>query len=403
MLKMNRPDNSPKNSILIYTTEDGLTKIDTTFDGDTVWLSINQMADLFQRDRSVIGKHIRNIFKEGELQKESVWAKFAYTAADGKTYDVDYYNLDVIISVGYRVKSKRGTQFRIWATGILKEYIRKGFALDDERLKNLGGGGYFKELLERIRDIRASEKVFYRQVLEIYATSIDYDPKAEISVQFFKKVQNKIHYAIHGQTAAEVIYNRADAEKEFMGLTTFVGNQPALREATIAKNYLNEKELRAMGQLVSGYLDFAERQAEREQPMTMQDWANHLDRILTMSGERLLVGNGSVTHEQAVDKAREGRWNGGFAPYGYHLVDGVLQINEDEAPAIRTIFEQYVNTDTGANGLSKYLETHGFQKLARQSGTSPLFSATLIRAILKNPVYCGKIAFGRRKLEKIQV
>ena len=361
------------------------------------------MVDLFQRDRSVIGKHIRNIFKEGELQKESVWAKFAYTAADGKTYDVDYYNLDVIISVGYRVKSKRGTQFRIWATGILKEYMRKGFALDDERLKNLGGGGYFKELLERIRDIRASEKVFYRQVLEIYATSIDYDPKAEISVQFFKKVQNKIHYAIHGQTAAEVIYNRADAEKEFMGLTTFVGNQPTLREATIAKNYLNEKELRAMGQLVSGYLDFAERQAEREQPMTMQDWANHLDRILTMSGERLLVGNGSVAHKQAVDKAREGRWNGGFAPYGYRLVDGVLQINEDEAPAIRTIFEQYVNTDTGANGLSKYLETHGFQKLARQNGTSPLFSATLIRAILKNPVYCGKIAFGRRKLKKIQV
>ena len=321
---MNRPDNSPKNSILIYTTEDGLTKIDTTFDGDTVWLSIDQMVDLFQRDRSVIGKHIRNIFKEGELQKESVWAKFAYTAADGKTYDVDYYNLDVIISVGYRVKSKRGTQFRIWATGILKEYMRKGFALDDERLKNLGGGGYFKKLLERIRDIRASEKVFYRQVLEIYATSIDYDPKAEISVQFFKKVQNKIHYAIHGQTAAEVIYNRADAEKEFMGLTTFAGNQPTLREATIAKNYLNEKELRAMGQLVSGYLDFAERQAEREQPMTMQDWANHLDRILTMSGERLLVGNGSVTHKQAVDKAREGRWNGGFAPYGYRLVDGVL-------------------------------------------------------------------------------
>ena len=400
---MNRPDNSPKNSILIYTTEDGLTKIDTTFDGDTVWLSIDQMADLFQRDRSVIGKHIRNIFKEGELQKESVWAKFAYTAADGKTYDVDYYNLDVIISVGYRVKSKRGTQFRIWATGILKEYMRKGFALDDERLKNLGGGGYFKELLERIRDIRASEKVFYRQVLEIYATSIDYDPKAEISVQFFKKVQNEIHYAIHGQTAAEVIYNRADAEKEFMGLTTFVGNQPTLREATIAKNYLNEKELRAMGQLASGYLDFAERQAEREQPMTMQDWANYLDRILTMSGERLLVGNGSVTHKQTADKAREGRWNGGFAPYGYRLVDGVLQINEDEAPAIRTIFEQYVNTDTGANGLSKYLETHGFQKLARQNGTSSLFSATLIRAILKNPVYCGKIAFGRRKLEKIQV
>lgn len=292
-----------ESNIIIYTTEDGLAKIETTFDGDTVWLSIDQMAELFQRDRSVIGKHIRNIFKEGELQKESVWAKFAYTAADGKIYQVDYYNLDVIISVGYRVKSKRGTQFRIWATNILKEYMRKGFAMDDERLKNLGGGGYFKELLERIRDIRASEKVFYRQVLEIYATSIDYNPKAEISIQFFKKVQNKIHYAIHGQTAAEVIYNRADAEKEFMGLTNFAGKQPTLKEAVVAKNYLDEKELRAMGQLVAGYLDFAERQAEREQAMTMQNWAEHLDRILTMSGEQLLLGNGSVSHKQAVDKA----------------------------------------------------------------------------------------------------
>ena len=193
---MNRPDESLKNSIIIYTTEDGLTKIDTAFDGDTVWLSIDQMAELFQRDKSTISRHIKNIFAEGELERASVVAKFATTAADGKTYQVEFYNLDVIISVGYRVKSKRGTQFRIWATGILKEYMRKGFALDDERLKNLGGGGYFKELLERIRDIRASEKVFYRQVLEIYATSIDYDPKAEISVQFFKKVQNKIHYAI---------------------------------------------------------------------------------------------------------------------------------------------------------------------------------------------------------------
>ncbi|MFR5631817.1 MAG: RhuM family protein [Monoglobales bacterium] len=294
-----------KSNIIIYTTEDGLAKIETTFDEDTVWLSIDQMAELFQRDRSVIGKHVRNIFKEGELQKESVWAKFAYTASDGKVYDVDYYNLDVIISVGYRVKSKRGTQFRIWATSILKEYMKKGFALDDERLKNLGGGGYFKELLERIRDIRASEKVFYRQVLEIYATSIDYDPKADISILFFKKVQNKIHYAVHGQTAAEVIYSRADAEKEFMGLTTFAGNHPTLKEAVVAKNYLNEKELRSMGQLVSGYLDFAERQAEREQAMTMKDWAEHLDRILTMSGEQLLQGNGSVSHKQAVDKATD--------------------------------------------------------------------------------------------------
>ena len=303
---MSPSDNTEKRSqMLIYTTEDGLTKIQTAFDGDTVWLSIDQMAELFQRDRSVIGKHVRNIFKEGELERESAWAKFAYTASDGKVYNVDYYNLDVIISVGYRVKSKRGTQFRIWATGILKEYMRKGFALDDERLKNLGGGGYFKELLERIRDIRASEKVFYRQVLEIYATSIDYDPKEEISLRFFKKVQNKIHYAIHGQTAAEVIYTRADAEKEFMGLTTFAGKQPTLKEAVMAKNYLNEKELRAMGQVVSGYLDFAERQAEREQVMTMQDWSDHLDRILTMSGEQLLEGNGSISHKQAVDKATD--------------------------------------------------------------------------------------------------
>ena len=218
-----------------------------------------------------------------------MWAKFAYTASDGKVYNVDYYNLDVIISVGYRVKSKRGTKFRIWATGILKEYMRKGFALDDDRLKNLGGGGYFKELLDRIRDIRASEKVFYRQVLEIYATSIDYDPKAEISIVFFKKVQNKIHYAIHGQTAVEVIYTRADAEKEFMGLTTFKENRPTLKEVVVAKNYLYEKELRAMGLLVSGYLDFTERQAE------------HLDRILTMSGEQLLQGNGSISHKQAVE------------------------------------------------------------------------------------------------------
>ena len=294
-----------KADMIIYTTEDGLTKVETTFDGDTVWLSIDQMAELFQRDKSTISRHIKNIFTEGELQRDSVVAKFATTASDGKVYNVDYYNLDVIISVGYRVKSKRGTQFRIWATGILKEYMRKGFALDDDRLKNLGGGGYFKELLERIRDIRASEKVFYRQVLEIYATSIDYDPKAEISIVFFKKVQNKIHYAIHGQTAAEVIYNRADAEKEFMGLATFKGNQPTLKEAVVAKNYLSEKELRAMGQLVSGYLDFAERQAEREQAMTMRDWAEQLDRILTMSGEQLLQGNGSISHKQAVDKATD--------------------------------------------------------------------------------------------------
>ena len=292
-----------QSEMIIYQTEDGLTKVNVTFEEDTVWLTIDQMATLFQRDRSVIGKHIRNILKEGELQKESVWANFAHTAEDGKTYHVDYYNLDMIISVGYRVKSQRGVQFRIWASRIIKEYMKKGFAMDDQRLKELGGGNYFRELLERIRDIRASEKVFYRQVLEIYATSIDYDPRAEISVEFFKKVQNKIHYAVSGETAAEVIYHRADAEKEFMGLMSFAGEQPTLSEAKIAKNYLNEKELRAMGQLVSGYLDFAERQAEREQAMTMADWARHLDGILTSTGEKLLIGAGSVSHEAAMTKA----------------------------------------------------------------------------------------------------
>ena len=327
---MERWENEQNNSeMMIYTTEDGLTKIETTFDGDTVWLSIDQMAELFQRDKSTISRHIKNVFVEGELDRNAVVAKFATTAADGKTYQVEFYNLDVIISVGYRVKSRRGVQFRIWATGILKEYMRKGFALDDERLKNLGGGGYFKELLERIRDIRASEKVFYRQVLEIYATSIDYDPKAEISIQFFKKVQNKIHYAIHGQTAAEVIYTRADAEKEFMGLTTFAGSQPTLKEAVVAKNYLNEKELRAMGQLVSGYLDFAERQAEREQAMTMQDWSAHLDRILTMSGEQLLIGNGSVSHQQAIDKATD--------EYRKYKVRTISEVERDYLDAIKLL------------------------------------------------------------------
>ena len=214
-----------QSNIIMYTTEDGVTKIEVTFDHDTVWLSIDQMAELFQRDKSVIGKHVRNIFKEGELVKEAVWAKFAYTASDGKTYQVDFYNLDVIISVGYRVKSLRGTQFRIWATSILKEYMKKGFALDDDRLKNLGGGNYFDELLARIRDIRSSEKVFWRKVLEIYATSIDYDPKAESSIIFFKQVQNKMHWAAHKHTAAEVICQRANADKDNMGLTSWAGRE----------------------------------------------------------------------------------------------------------------------------------------------------------------------------------
>ena len=290
-------------NIIMYTTEDGLTKIETTFENDTVWLSIDQMAELFQRDKSVIGKHVRNIFREGELVKESVWAKFAYTASDGKIYQVDYYNLDVIISVGYRVKSHRGTQFRIWAIGILKEYMKKGFALDDERLKNLGGGNYFDELLSRIRDIRSSEKVFWRKVLEIYATSIDYDPKAESSIVFFKQVQNKMHWAAHKHTAAEIIYQRADAEKENMGLTSWQGQEIKRKDVEIAKNYLNEKEIDALNKIVTAYLDIAEVQALNHEPMYMKDWLETIDDYLRMTRRDILDTKGKVTHKQAIAKA----------------------------------------------------------------------------------------------------
>ncbi|MBO4613982.1 MAG: virulence RhuM family protein [Bacteroidales bacterium] len=295
--------NNNTQEIIIYQTDDGAVKIDVQMSDDTVWLTQQQMAELYQTSKSNVSEHIKHIFEEGELQENSVVRKFRTTASDGKNYNTAFYNLDMIISLGYRVKSSVATQFRIWATKRLNEYIRKGFTLDDTRLKNLGGGGYWKELIERIRDIRSSEKVFYRQILDIYATSIDYNPKAEISIEFFKRVQNKIHYAVHGQTAAEVIVGRADAEKEFMGLTTFEGDRPHLKDAVVAKNYLNENELRAMGQIVSGYLDFAERQAERQQTMTMSDWAMHLDKILTMSGEKLLQGAGQVSHQQAIDHA----------------------------------------------------------------------------------------------------
>ena len=292
-----------ENKVIIYTANDGSTKIDVKLEEETLWLTQAQMCELYQTSKSNVSEHIKHIFEDGELCEESVVRKFRTTAADGKEYLVSHYNLDMIIALGYRVRSIIATRFRQWATERLKEYIVKGFTLDDERLKKLGGGSYWKELLERIRDIRASEKVLYRQILEIYATSIDYDPRAQVSQDFFKKVQNKIHYAIHGHTAAELIVERADAEKDFMGLLTFKGNHPTLIEAKTAKNYLNEKELRAMGQLVSGYLDFAERQAEREQVMTMNDWAAYLDRILTMSGEQLLQGAGSVSHEDAMEHA----------------------------------------------------------------------------------------------------
>lgn len=291
---------------IIFKTEDEKISVDVRLDDETVWLTQDQMAMLFDKGRSTITEHILNVYEEKELDQDSTCRKFRQVRNEGNRTverEIEHYNLDVIISVGYRVKSLRGTQFRQWATKRLNEYIRKGFTMDDERLKNLGGGGYWKELLQRIRDIRASEKVFYRQVLDIYATSIDYNPKADASIEFFKKVQNKIHFAVHEQTAAEVIFNRADAEKEFMGLMTFPGSRPHLKDAVVAKNYLNEKELRALGQIVSGYLDFAERQAEREQAMTMKNWAEHLDRILTMSGEKLLHGVGTVSHENAVEKA----------------------------------------------------------------------------------------------------
>ena len=292
-----------QNKVIIYTAGDGQTKIDVKLEDETLWLTQAQMCELYQTSKSNISEHIKHIIEEGELQEDSVVRKFRTTAADGKSYLTTFYNLDMIIALGYRVRSIIATRFRQWATLRLKEYMVKGFTLDDERLKKLGGGGYWKELVERIRDIRATEKVMSRQVLEIYATSIDYDPRASVSQEFFKKVQNKIHYAIHGHTAAELIVERADAEKDFMGLLTFKGNHPTLMEAKTAKNYLDDKELRAMGQLVSGYLDFAERQAEREQPMTMNDWAAYLDRILTMSGEKLLQGSGSVSHEDAMEHA----------------------------------------------------------------------------------------------------
>ena len=292
-----------ESNLLMYTTEDGLTKIEATFVNDTVWLSLEQMAELFQRDRSVIGKHIRNIFKEGDLKKESVWAKFAHTADDGKTYQVDYYDLDVIISVGYRVKSLRGTQFRIWATNILKEYMQKGFVLDDDRLKRLGGGNYFDELLERIRDIRSSEKVFWRKVLEIYATSIDYDPRAESSILFFKQVQNKMHWAAHKHTAAEVIYQRADAEKEHMGLTSWQGKSIKRTDVEVAKNYLNKNELDALNKIVTAYLDIAEVHALNHEPMYMKDWLETIDDYLKMTRRDILKTKGSVTHKQALEKA----------------------------------------------------------------------------------------------------
>jgi len=289
--------------LLLYQTEDGLTRIEAKMVNESVWLTQAQMSALFQKEKSTISEHIQNIFSEQELEESSVVRKFRTTAADGKQYDTNHYNLDVIISVGYRVRSHRGTQFRIWATQRLREYIIKGFAMDDERLKQAGGGNYFDELLARIRDIRASEKLFWQKVLEIYATSIDYTPDAEASQQLFKIVQNKMHWAAHGHTAAEVIMARADATKPNMGLTTFAGNQPKRADARIAKNYLNEDELDNLNRIVSMYLDFAELQAKNRRPMYMADWISKLDDFLRISERDILTHAGKVSKDMAQDYA----------------------------------------------------------------------------------------------------
>ena len=328
--------------IIMYQTEDGLTKIESTFDGDTVWLSIDQMAELFQRDKSVVGKHIRNIFKEGELEKNSVWAKFAYTASDGKTYQVDYYNLDVIISVGYRVKSIRGTQFRIWASSVLKEYMQKGFAMNDDILKNNGGGVFFDELLDRIRDIRSSEKVFWRKVLDIYATSVDYDPREESSMMFFKTVQNKMHWAAHGKTAAEKIFYTADADKPNMGMTSFKGEVPKQSDALVAKNYCTEDEILALNDVVSAYLELAEMQARRRIPMYMSDWIETLDGFLKLSRHEILTHAGTISAKTAEQKAKEE-----YQKFKTSQINSVSQVEKDYVKTLEDVQMKLLNGGDG--------------------------------------------------------
>lgn len=312
------------NQIIMYQTEDGLTKIDVTLEDETVWLHQAQMAELFQTTKQNISYHINNCFKEGELNETSVVKDFLTTAADGKSYNTHYYNLDVIISVGYRVKSLRGTQFRIWANSVLKEYLIKGFAMNDDLLKSSGGGDYFKELLDRIRDIRSSERVFYRQILDIYATSIDYDKNAETSILFFKTVQNKMHYAVTGHTAPELVYLRADCTKPFMGLTSFKGNKPQKTDIANAKNYLSESELKELNAITSAYLDFAELQALRRKTMTMREWVNKLDDFLQMSDSEVLQNAGTISHEMALAKAGEE-----YSKYKKQNIDELSQVEKD--------------------------------------------------------------------------
>ena len=302
-------NNEDKGQIVLFQTEDGQTKLEVQLQDETVWLTIDQMAELFQRNRSTISRHIKRIYDDGELSKETTCAKFACVVNRGirgmVDDELDFYNLDMIISVGYRVHSHRGVQFRMWATAVLKEYLKKGFVLNDELLKRAGGGNYFDELLERIRDIRSSEKIFYRKVLAIYATSIDYDPRVETTQLFFKTVQNKMHFSAHGHTAAEVIYERADAEKDFMGLTSWTGPLPRRTDAEIAKNYLTHEEIKSLNRIVSLYLDFAEMQAEEHRPMYMKDWINILDDFLRISRKDILTHAGKISAKLAKEKANQ--------------------------------------------------------------------------------------------------
>lgn len=318
--------------VVIYTAADGNTKIDVNFIDETVWLSQQQMAELFKTSRTNIVEHIGNIYDEGELDKNSTCRDFRQVRKEGNrnvSRDIPFYNLDMIISLGYRVKSKIATDFRKWATERLKEYIIKGFTMDDERLKNLGGGAYWKELLERIRDIRSSEKVMYRQILDLYATSKDYDPKSRESIAFFKMVQNKLHYAVHGQTAAEVIYKRADSEKEFMGLTTFTGDFPTKKDIGVAKNYLKEDELKILNRLVSGYFEIAEMQAMKHKPMYMSDYVETLDNILKSTGEDVLKDAGKISHKKAMEKA--------LSEYRKYQTENLSPVEKDYLEEIKNI------------------------------------------------------------------
>ena len=313
-----------QSNILIYQTEDGQTKIQTRLEDETVWLTQAQLCELFQKSKPTISEHIKHIFEDGELIEDAVVRNFRTTANDGKNYDTNFYNLDVIISVGYRVKSLQGTKFRQWATARLKEYIIKGFTMNDELLKQAGGGNYFEELLERIRDIRSSEKVFWRKVLDIYATSIDYDPKADSSMLFFQTVQNKMHWAVHGNTAAEIVYQRADSTKPNMGLTNFKGNKPTKQEAEIAKNYLNVDELTLLNRMVTAYIEIAEIQAMSKTPMYMKDWIARLDDFLKMTGKDILSHAGAVSHEKAIQKVNEE-----YMSYKERTKDELSHVEED--------------------------------------------------------------------------